>query len=77
MGISDNSWVDALSFPLAFFMLTFVQILFGELVPKNIAIRNPLKYTLLIAWPLKVFYIIFHPFIWLLQASSSAILQFM
>jgi len=67
--------VDALAFPLAFAVLTFVQILIGELLPKCIAIQNPVRYALLVAWPLKVFYTIFSPFIWLLQVSSRTLMN--
>lgn len=71
----ESNIVDTLAFPLAFAMLTFVQILIGELLPKCIAIQNPLKYTLMVAWPLRIFYIIFSPFIWLLQVSSSGLMK--
>lgn len=71
----DTSWLDIVALPLAFFLLTFTQILFGELIPKNIAIRHPLRYTLIIAWPLQLFYWIFYPIIWLLQFFSFSILQ--
>ncbi len=71
----ESNIVDTLAFPLAFALLTFIQILIGELLPKCIAIQNPLKYTLMIAWPLRIFYIIFSPFIWLLQVSSSGLMK--
>ena len=29
---SDPSWIDVVAFPLSFFILTFTQILFGELI---------------------------------------------
>jgi len=73
----DISWLDIIAFPLAFFFLTFIQILFGELIPKNIAIKNPLMYTMIIAWPLQIFYWIFYPIIWLLQFCSLSMLKIM
>ena len=73
----DISWLDIIAFPLAFFFLTFIQILFGELIPKNIAIKNPLMYTMIIAWPLQIFYWIFYPIIWLLQFCSLSMLEIM
>lgn len=73
----DPAWIDVVAFPLSFFLLTFVQILFGELIPKTIAIKNPLRYTMLIAWPLQLFYWIFYPLIWLLQFCSQGILKFL
>lgn len=71
----DNTVIDTIAFPLAFALLTFLQILIGELLPKCIAIQNPLKYTLLVAWPLRIFYIVFSPFIWLLQTSSKTLMK--
>ncbi len=72
---TDGNIVKTIAFPLAFWVLTFVQILIGELLPKCIAIENPLKYALLVAWPLKIFYTIFSPFIWLLQVSSKTLMR--
>lgn len=71
----ETTIVESIAFPLAFALLTFVQILIWELLPKCIAIQNPLKYALLVAWPLRVFYIIFSPFIWLLQTSSRGLMK--
>lgn len=71
----ENTTIEAIAFPVSFALLTFIQILIGELLPKCIAIQNPLKYTLLVAWPLRVFYIVFSPFIWLLQISSKGLMK--
>ncbi len=71
----ETGIINTLAFPLAFALLTFIQILIGELLPKCIAIQNPLKYTLMVAWPLKIFYLIFSPFIWLLQKSSKMLMK--
>jgi CBS domain containing-hemolysin-like protein len=67
--------VHSISIPLAFALLTFLHITLGEQIPKMIGIRYSLETTLLISWPLRVFYFIFSPFIWLLNKSSNLFLR--
>lgn len=64
-----------ISLPIAFLIITVLHIVFGELAPKSIAIRYPTNTTFAIAWPLKVFYFIFRPFIWLLNGFANSILR--
>ena len=59
----------------SFLIITMLHIIFGELVPKSIAIRKAEPTTLFIAYPLRVFANIFKPFIWLMNASSNAFLR--
>lgn len=63
--------VNTLSFSLSFLIITVMHIIFGELVPKTIAIRKAEETTLFIAWPLKLFYNFLRPFIWTMNAISS------
>ncbi|HEY0298878.1 MAG TPA: hemolysin family protein [Arachidicoccus sp.] len=60
---------------LAFALITVLHIVFGELAPKSIAIRKAASTTLLIALPLRVFYFIFRPFIFLLNAMANIVLK--
>ena len=64
-----------LALPLSFALITFLHIVFGELAPKSLAIRYPLPVTLSLAAPLRVFYFIFFPFIWMLNGCSNFILR--
>lgn len=59
----------------SFLIVTVMHIVFGELVPKSIAIRKPESTTLWIAWPLIVFYNVLKPFIWLMNTISNAFLR--
>src|SRR5690606_24435950 len=52
---------------LAFSIITFMHIVFGELAPKSIAIHKPVATTMKIAIPLQFFYYIFRPIIWCLN----------
>lgn len=71
----DTLTVHQISIPIAFTLITVLHIVFGEQVPKTAAIRKPLPVTLLIAIPLRVFYIIFRPFIWTLNGLSNLTLK--
>ncbi len=67
--------VHSISLPIALTLLTFVHVTLGEQIPKMIGIKYSMDTALLISWPLRVFYFIFSPFIWLLNKSSNLILR--
>lgn len=56
-------------------IVTFLSILFGELVPKRIAIMNPEKIAKGIARPIKILSTISYPLVWLLSSLSSGIFK--
>lgn len=63
--------------PVAFTLITFLHITLGEQVPKMFGIKYSLETILFISWPLRIFYFIFGPFIWLLNKSSNLFLRLM
>lgn len=65
----------SIALPIAFAIITVLHIVFGELAPKSLAIRHPINTTLAVALPLKLFHIVFHPFIWLLNGFANFILR--
>lgn len=60
---------------IAFIIITILHIVFGELAPKSLAIRYPTNTTFFVAWPLKVFYILMRPFIFVLNGFANLILR--
>ena len=54
-----------------------MHIVFGELIPKSIAIRKAEPTTMFIAMPLRVFYTVFKPFIWSMNQMSNGVLRLM
>jgi len=64
-----------IALPVAFVIITVLHIIFGELAPKSIAIQRSESTALLIAYPLQVFYIVFKPFIWVLNGFANFILS--
>lgn len=58
-------------------LTTFFTLVVGELVPKQIALRAAVPIALVMARPMALFARIAAPFVWLLDTSSSLILQAM
>ena len=56
-------------------LVTFLSILFGELIPKRIAIMRPEKIAKLVAKPIKVLSKISFPIVWLLSKLNSGIFK--
>lgn len=67
--------IHSISLPIALALLTFVHVTIGEQIPKMIGIKYCLPTTLAIAWPMRIFYFIFSPFIWSLNKTSNLILR--
>jgi putative hemolysin len=52
-------------------IVTFVSIIFGELIPKRIGLLKAEKIAKMMAQPMRVFARITHPFVWLLNKTSN------
>jgi CBS domain containing-hemolysin-like protein len=75
-GIGSPAVVKAVSFGVAFAIITFLHIVLGELAPKSLAIQKAQKVTLGIAAPLHLFFVVFKPVIWALNGTANYFLQF-
>jgi CBS domain containing-hemolysin-like protein len=75
VNITSPTVISAVSFALAFSVITFLHIVLGEQAPKILAIRKPLPTTLWVSAPLRFFYVIFRPAIVFLNASSNWVLK--
>jgi len=60
---------------VAFVFVTFLTIIFGELVPKSVAIRKAERSTLIVALPLRWFYLVTRPLTWLMYISAAGVLK--
>jgi CBS domain containing-hemolysin-like protein len=69
------SVLTTISVVFSFSIITVMHIVFGELVPKSIAIRKSEATTLFISTPLRFFYFLFKPIIWLMNFISNAFLR--
>ena len=64
-----------IALPIAFVTITILHIVFGELAPKSVAIQRPESVSLIISIPLRIFYILFKPFIWILNSFANLIIK--
>src|ERR1700761_3025176 len=60
---------------IAFLVITFLSIVFGELAPKNIAIQRSVRTALAVSTPLRLFFVVFRPVIWVLNRLAGVILK--
>jgi CBS domain containing-hemolysin-like protein len=65
----------AIAIIFSFIIVTYVTVLFSELLPKRATIQNPERVALLIIGPMRFFLILFRPLIWVLNNSAGFILQ--
>ena len=73
--ITSPVLIETVSFALAFGTITTLHIVLGELAPKSIAIRKALPTTLWVSTPLRFFYLVFKPAIWLLNGLANCLLK--
>ncbi|MFN6409698.1 MAG: hemolysin family protein [Bacteroidota bacterium] len=62
---------DTLATLIIVVLVTFVSIIFGELIPKRIGLIRAEKLAMAVAGPMRVFGQITYPFVWLLNSSST------
>ncbi|MFC5524714.1 hemolysin family protein [Rhodanobacter ginsengisoli] len=60
---------------LGFVLISFIQIVFGELVPKRLALSSPEKLSSYVAIPMLLLSRLTSPFVWLLNISSNLLLR--
>lgn len=58
-------------------ILTYLEVVITEIVPKNISIDIPIKVLMLIVTPLHYFHLAFYPFVWLLNTSANGLVRLM
>ncbi|HEY2122984.1 MAG TPA: hemolysin family protein [Chthoniobacterales bacterium] len=75
IGISAPGIVQAVSIAIGFGIITYLHIVLGEVTPKWLGIQKALAISLWISPPLHLFYTIFRPAIWFLQASATWIMK--
>ena len=75
VGLDNPALVHGIAFFSAFFVISYLHIVVGELAPKSWAIRQPELLSLWTAVPLYLFYWAMYPAIWVLNSSANAILR--
>ena len=73
-GVNPDT-AHTLGFGLVIVLTTFVSLVIGEIVPKQIALRSPEPIAVAMARPMQWLSRITAPFVWLLDRSSAAIFR--
>jgi putative hemolysin len=60
---------------LAYLILTFLHVVIGELVPKAVALRYSERTALAVSTPVRTFFVVMGPLIWVLQRSTELLLR--
>ena len=74
LNITSGFIIDT-SHIVAFAFITVFHIVFGELAPKSIAIQRSVRTVMTISLPLRFFFAVFRPIIWLLNGFANLILS--
>ena len=74
IGLSD-SVLNTISVVLVTLVISYFSIVFGEMVPKRIAMKNAERFSLTMTGPITVIAKLFAPLVWLLTKSTNGILR--
>ena len=74
IGIPDSA-MDTISVILVTLIISYFSIVFGEMIPKRIAMKNAERFSLTMAGPITVIAKLFAPLVWLLTKSTNAVLR--
>lgn len=73
-GVPD--WLaDPLGYGIVIFLITYLSVVVGELVPKQIALKNPERFAALVAPAMSLLSKIGAPAVWILDASTRLIFR--
>jgi len=67
--------INRVSLPIAFATITVLHIVLGELAPKSIAIRHSETVAYAVSLPMRAFFIVFKPAIWVLNGLAQVVLR--
>jgi putative hemolysin len=71
----ESDTAHSVGFGAVIVLITFISLVVGEIVPKQVALRSPEPIAAIVALPMKWLSKITAPFVWLLDRSSLAIFR--
>ena len=71
----SQGWAKGLGIAIAFGTITLLHVVLGELAPKSIAIQKPVATTMKIAVPLRLFYWLLLPLIFVFNGLANFLLK--
>ena len=85
LGARFGAWLDTIpvfggygevvGYGTVIIAITYLSIVLGELIPKRIALKNPERIASIVARPMRLLSKVAAPFVWLLGASTDALLR--
>lgn len=66
-----SDYAETIATTIVVIIVTFLSIVFGELIPKRIGLARAERIAIIMAGPMIVFSKITHPFVWLLNKTSN------
>ncbi len=72
---APEALVHPIAFAVALLIASYLHVVFGEMVPKNLSIAMPVGAVIALATPLVAVARVFTPIIWALNATANAILR--
>jgi putative hemolysin len=73
----DKAISTVLAVIFAYLILTFLHVVIGELVPKGIALGHSEGTALFVSAPVRFFFIVMRPVVWLLEAATELVLKWL
>lgn len=73
-GLSERA-AEPIGYGVVISLITYLSVVVGELVPKNIALRNPERIACLVAPTMRVVSRVAAPIVWLLDSSTRLIFR--
>ena len=70
-----TSIAEPLAYGIVLAAITYASVVIGELVPKNLALRNPERFACVLAPPMTLLSRVAAPVVWLLDSSTRGIFR--
>lgn len=74
MGMPHN-YAGPVGFTIVVTIITYISVIIGELVPKQLALKHPEAIACRVAYPMDLLSRIAGPFVWLLDGSGRALIR--
>ncbi|MGD6978065.1 MULTISPECIES: hemolysin family protein [Citricoccus] len=74
IGLPETA-IDTIAYVIAYALVTYLHVVLGEMVPKNIALAGPERMALVLGPALVVVVRILQPMLWAMNAMGNAILR--
>ncbi|WP_114853911.1 hemolysin family protein [Brachybacterium sp. YJGR34] len=70
-----GAFTHPIAFVIALALVTYLHVVFGEMVPKNIALAGPERMALILAPPMVAVVTVLRPLLWVLNGCGNQVLR--